>query len=77
MMRERIARAIHKILYTGNFDDIMPSARTADFIADAVLDAMREPTEEMVGECYNEQRDRGRTLTFIEVWQAMIDEVKK
>lgn len=83
MMRERIARAIEPVWWDeidgvhilDNFPDQHKFyQKRALERADAVLDALREPTEEMLKAAWKAQHN-GKTQ--IEVWQAMIDKARK
>lgn len=71
-MRERIARAI---------GDVMEARGGPANMADAALDAMREPTEAMVAAAYKKYGGEldcgssGRSLSK-DVFQAMIDAAK-
>lgn len=75
-MRERIARAIHKADWIEPF----PEVRTDDYahamsIADAVLEALRDPTDAMLQwpiiRCWT---DDARMIQGI--WSTMIDAAK-
>ena len=71
-MRERIARAINPFAYYEGTDQCYRDDALRS--ADAVLEAMREPTEEMVQariDCY--PRELRIKPYDLEVWQTMID----
>jgi hypothetical protein len=67
-MLEKVARAIAEAMEGGGF--LWPD------VAHAALEAMREPTEEMLIAGI-ESRDSGAGGTISEIWRAMIDAVLK
>lgn len=72
-MRERIARAICKDL------DVPPSvAIWEDYLdtADAVLDAMREPTDALA-DAASWRDDEDEDCMYKNIWRAMIDAAKE
>ena len=81
MMREKIARALGLTLEYHSDNKI-------DEVVDAVLDAMREPTLEMLckgqGEIYIERNENelgphtyASREELLDAWQAMIDDAKR
>lgn len=78
-MREKIARAIREHHRT----HVRQPARTNETrrtfhqgdkeAADAVLAAMREPTEAMLAAGLKADNERGGAVDELDVWQAMID----
>ena len=79
-MRERIARAIFRVKSRGcDWDQSIESdayKKHMFAMADAVLDAMREPTEGMLAARENCLPPKGVRYDVAE-WRAMIDEAKR
>jgi hypothetical protein len=79
-MVERVARAIEAARY-GPIDDVIWREKWARILetdpylprqARAAIEAMREPTEEML-DAAREYRPAVHRLTFRDAWRAMID----
>ena len=81
-MRERIAKVLAKADFAGaDFDSWRDEAKEPLLArADAVLEAMREPTVDMGMAAFDATRDMGDEVSLAEeytaVWQAMIDEAR-
>lgn len=78
-MRERIARALMREASHDPVADKWCSPTPWLGAADAVLAAMREPTEKMVldmTDCWHDQEIKALDEQLIEVWQAAIDAAK-
>ena len=68
-MRERITRVIHQ-----SKDD--PWASSED-IANAVLDALREPTEDMLAAMTRYDWESKTDPSWLDCWHVMIDAAKE